>query len=84
LPLVGVSCLDHFIDTFDEDVALGRNESTEEADEVRHGLVDCASENARVEIATWSRDSDYIVGNPSKPISEGRSAVVEPIIVGLL
>ena len=50
-------CLDHFVNAFDQDVTLRRDESTEEADEVRRRLVDCASENARVEIALGSLDS---------------------------
>jgi hypothetical protein len=83
LPLISVSCIDHFVDPFDQNVALWRDKGTEEADEVGHGLMDCASEYPRVEIASRSGDGDFIVGKPSKAVGESWSPGVEPIVVGL-
>jgi len=70
LPLVSVSCIDHFIDLFDQNVALRRDKYTEKADEVSHGLVDCASEYPRVEIASRSGDGTLIVGETSEAVCE--------------
>jgi len=48
---ISISCIDHFVDPFDQNVALWRDKCTEQAHEVGHGLVDCASEYPRVEQA---------------------------------
>ena len=83
LPLVSVSWINHFVDPFDQNVALWRDKCTEEADEVGHGLMDCASEYPRVEIASRSGDGHFIVGEASEAVGESRSPGVEPIVVRL-
>jgi len=83
LPFVSVSWIDHFVDPFDQDVALRRDKCTEETDEVGHGFMDCASKHPRVEITSRSGDGDFIVGKPSKAVRKSGSPGVEPIVVGL-
>jgi hypothetical protein len=83
LPLVSVSWINHFVDPFDQNVALWRDKCTEEANKVGHGLVDCAPEYPRVEIASRPGNGDFIIGKPSEAVSQSWSPGVEPIVVGL-
>jgi hypothetical protein len=68
-PLFLSEWFDALLDARNEDLAIIRDESGKEMEEVRHGLVDCPSKHARMEIVCRPRDGDTEIRDPAETVS---------------
>jgi hypothetical protein len=46
----------HFVYTWNQDLAVGIDKSTHKFDEICHGFVDGPAKHARMQVPPWSRD----------------------------
>lgn len=66
----------HRFDAGNENVTIVIDELAHEFDEIRHRLVDHASEQTRVQILAGARQVDRKVGDPTKTVGQRRRAGV--------
>lgn len=72
---------DELVHAGDADIALRGDERGEERDEVCHGLVHGAPEDAGVQVARGPGDGEFVVGDPAQAVGEAGRACVEPVVV---
>ena len=65
IPLFLVCRGNHLVDSLDEDITLWSDESTEQADQICHGLVYRSTKDPRVQVARRPTYCDFVIRQPS-------------------